>query len=215
MLFGEGGAIDGDLAGTAGVEINYGVAPDVQIAASLPLEFERPRGGQYASGLGNIDLAGKVLVAHQLRSGLNIAVYPHLTLPSPSRFGEDHASFFLPVWLGRSGDDWSVFGGGGCAINRGGASQEYCEAGLAVTRSFDRVTIGAELFHETPAEKDLAASTILGAGLSYDVSERLHVLGYWGAQLENTKENGHGIVYASLLFNLKASPEMNTLSRRL
>ncbi len=200
FVFAEGQREAHELEGSAGIEINYGAAPDLQLAASLPMEFERRPGGSFSTGLGNIDLAAKMLVVHQERSGLNVAIYPHVTLPSPSNFGDDHSSLFLPVWAGRSGEDWSVFGGGGCAINRGGESQDYCQAGLAMTRSFGPVELGAEVFHQTPDEKEARNSTIFGTGLTYDVSENVHLLSYAGAELEHRAENGRGVGYVSVLF---------------
>jgi hypothetical protein len=192
--------VDGDFDAETGIDFNYGAARDVQLSATVPITFEREDSGQLRSGFGNIGLGAKILVAHQETFGLNIAVYPTLELPAMSDVGEDHAAFFLPVWIGRHGENWSAFGGGGCALNRGGDSKDFCVAGLAVTRDFGAFEIGAELFHQTPDARDAAAATVAGLGLTYDVSEHLHVLAYAGAQLENRTVNGNGLGYASLLF---------------
>ena len=90
----------------------------------------------------------------------------------------------LPVWVGGDWGDTGAFGGGGCAINRGGASQDYCIAGLTVTHSFaPGVRLGAEVFHQTPDKQGGRHATILGAGATWDISETLHLLAYAGASV--------------------------------
>ena len=201
FLFGNGTRMGGDLRGATGLDLNYGATPDLQISATLPIGYDRPAGGGFTGGPGNIEVAAKFRVLHQETFGWDVAVFPRLFLPAGSDLGEDHASFLLPVWLGREGQDWATFGGGGCVINRGGESRDYCIAGWAVNRRFSsNLQLGAELFHQTADTKGGRASTILGIGATYDVSEHLHLLGYAGAELQNTAENGHGTGYASVLF---------------
>ena len=126
---------------------------------------------------------------------------PRVFLPSGSKLGEQHASLLLPIWIGREWDHWSTFGGGGCALNRGGSSQAYCLAGWVLTRRvLPNLQLGGELFHRTADTKGGHASTILGLGTTYDLSEHLHLLGYVGAGLENAVETGRGTGYASILF---------------
>lgn len=187
--------------GAFGVDFNYGGAEDLQLTATVPIEFVHEHGAGHTSGLGNIELAAKYRFLHQETAGWDVAVFPRVFLPSGSHLGEDHASLLLPVWAGREWDDWSTFGGGGCALNRGGDSQDYCIAGWALTRHFTpNLQIGGELFHQTADAKDGEPSTILGLGATYDLNDNLHLLGYVGAGLEHTDENGKGVAYTSMLF---------------
>lgn len=187
--------------GAFGVDFNYGGGPDLQLTATVPIEFEHEHGFGHTSGLGNIELAAKFRFLHQETSGWSVAVFPRVFLPAGSHLGDDHASLLLPVWLGREWDDGSTFGGGGCAINRGGDSQDYCIAGWALTHRFtENLQIGGELFHQTADTKDGKPSTVVGVGATYDLNDTLHLLGYVGAGLEHTDENGKGVGYASMLF---------------
>lgn len=190
-----------DDSGASGIDFNYGAAEDLQVTAVFPVEFERPAHGRTNSGAGNIELAAKYRILHQETAGVDVAIFPRLFLPSLSHLGDDHASLLLPVWVGRSGDHWSTFGGGGCALNHGHQSRNYCLAGWVVTRNVtDTLQVGAEIFHQTPDAPGQPSSTILGVGTTYDVNEHLHLLGYAGAGLSHTSETGRGTYYASLLF---------------
>ena len=190
-----------EVEGDYGLDFNYGAGPDLQLTMAAPISFEDPDGGDFQSGLGNIELAAKYRFLHQESFGWDVAVFPRVFLESPSSVGEQHASFLLPIWIGREDGAWSTFGGGGCAINRGGESEDYCIAGWAVNREVtSNFHLGGEVFHQTADTKDGEASTVLGAGVTYDVSENLHLLGYAGAQLEHSDVNGRGAFYSSILF---------------
>ncbi len=199
-VFGNGVTAREGASGDAGIDFNYGASPDLQLTAALPLSYERPDGGHLASGVGNIELAAKFRFLHQESFGWDVAVFPRLFLPSGSNLGEQHASLLIPVWLGKDRDDWSTFGGGGCALNRGGGSQDFCLAGWALTRRFPSdLNLGAELYHQTADTRGGSASTIVGVGATYDLNENVHLLGYVGAGLQNTAETDRAVWYASIL----------------
>lgn len=195
------GARDGNSA-SMGVDFNYGGAPDLQLTAVLPVELDAPTTGPTVAGLGNVELAAKYRFLHQEDVGWDVAVFPRVFLPSASALvGGKHFSLLLPVWIGRSWDDWSTFGGGGCAINRSGNSQDYCLMGWALTRKIlPNLMIGAEIVHQTADTKGGRAFTGTGFGLIYDVSDNLHLLAYGGPGLQNAAETARYSWYSSVLF---------------
>jgi Putative MetA-pathway of phenol degradation len=192
---------DGD-SGTAGIDFNYGATPDIQLTAVLPIGFEDIPHGDTQSGVGNIELAAKYRFLHQSEDGWDIAVFPRLFLPSASpNVGEQHASFLLPFWLEKDWGKWSTFGGGGCVLNNGGDSQDFCLAGWALTRQvMPNLQLGAEVVHQTADTKGGRASTAVGAGLKYDITDNYHFLAYAGPGLQNAAETGRYNWYASILF---------------
>jgi hypothetical protein len=200
-FFTNGSTARAGSTGAAGVDFNYGGARDLQLTASIPLDYTRPRGGGGAAGFGNVELAAKYRFLHQAEIGVDIAVFPRIFLPSgSSAVGENHASFLLPLWLEKDWDRWSSFGGGGCELNRGGGAQDFCLMGWAVTHQFrPDLQMGIELVHQTPDTKGGRASTALGIGLSYAVSETWHLLAYAGPGLQNRAETARYSWYASVL----------------
>ena len=71
------------------------------------------------------------------RAGLQVAVFPGITLPTASHgLGAGRVTALLPVWLQSDKGPWSFFGGGGYAINPGPGNRNYWTGGLAATRHF-------------------------------------------------------------------------------
>jgi hypothetical protein len=201
-LFTDGTNTRDGTGGESGVDFNYGAAPDLQLTAVLPLAYERLESGSAEAGLGNVELAAKYRFVHQSQIGWDIALFPRVFLPSASpRVGDRTASLLLPLWLERDWGDWSTFGGGGCEIHRGGGEKDFCVAGWALARQIlPDLQLGAELVHQTADTNRGRASTGIGFGLRYDISDHYHLLAYAGPGLQNAAETDRYSWYASVLF---------------
>jgi hypothetical protein len=191
-----------DTGGESGIDFNYGGAPNLQLTATLPLAYDFPDSAAAVGGLGNIELAAKYRFLTQQTFGLDVAVFPRVFLPSASsNVGEQHASFLLPIWVEKDWGPWSAFGGGGCELNRGGDSRNFCELGLVVTRQVvSNLNAGLEIFHQTSNTIGGQATTSLGVGVRYDVNDHYHLLGYVGRGIQNADETDRFNWYTSILF---------------
>ena len=200
--FSNGMATQAGISGEGGIDFNYGGAPNLQLTATLPVAYDFADSGPALGGLGNIELAAKYRFLTQESFGLDVAIFPRVFLPSISpNVGEQHASFLLPVWLEKDWGQWSAFGGGGCEINRGGDSQNFCLAGVVVTRQLtSALQVGLEVFHQTPDIIGGAATTSVGTGVRYDLNAHLHLLGYVGRGIQNAQETDRLNWYTSILF---------------
>jgi hypothetical protein len=190
------------ISGEGGIDFNYGGAPNLQLTATLPIGYNLPAEGSLVGGFGNVELAAKYRFLTQDTVGLDVAFFPRVILPSASSLvGEQHTSFLFPIWVQKDWGNWSAFGGGGCEINRGGASQDFCEGGVVLTRKMSsNLQVGLELFHQTPAARGGPATTSLGTGVIYDLNEHFHLLGYIGRGIQNADETDRFNWYASVLF---------------
>ncbi|MBN9532105.1 MAG: transporter [Alphaproteobacteria bacterium] len=199
--FGSGSVSRGGRDGAGGIDFNYGGAPDLQLTAVLPFAYDSPNGAAAVAGVGNIELAAKYKFLHQADTGWDVSVFPRLFLPSlSSRIGDRHFSILLPVWIGRDLGKWSTFGGGGCAWNESRESQNYCLAGWALTREIaPHLTVGAELYHQTAADRGGKAATGVGFGATYDLNEHYHLMASAGPGLQNRAETGDMAWYAAVL----------------
>jgi hypothetical protein len=169
----------------------------------LPIAYDNPNGGPGALGLGDIELAAKYRFLHQEDFSLDVAFFPRLFLPTSSNIalGNKHASLFLPLFAQKDWGDWSVFGGGGCTINRGGNSQDFCQAGMVVTRRIiSQLQLGVELYHQTPEEREGRQVTGVGLGAIYDLSEKLHLMASAGPGVQNAATTNQTSWYVALLF---------------
>ena len=112
-----------------------------------------------------------------------------------------HASIFLPIYLQKDWGDWGAFGGGGCTINRGGASQDYCQMGLVLTRRLSpEFQIGLEVYHQTPENRGDRQSTGVGFGAIYDLSKHYHLMASVGPGVQNPSATNQASWYAAFLF---------------
>jgi hypothetical protein len=174
---------------------------DTSGEATIPAAYSLAPGGPLVGGFGNVELAAKYRFLTQQNFGLDVAVFPRVFLPSgATNVGVQHASYLLPLWMQKDWGPWSAFGGGGCEINRGGDSQDFCETGLVVTRQIvPNLQVGLEIFHQTADTKGGLPTTSIGAGFHYDVNDTFHILGYLGRGIQNADETDRLNWYAGVL----------------
>ncbi len=74
----------------------------------------------------------------------------------------------FPVWAEKDWKRWSLFGGGGRALNPGAGNRDYWFAGLAATRALgERLSVGAEATRHGRDAVDTRVTTTLGVGATY------------------------------------------------
>jgi len=76
---------------------------------------------------------------------------------------------------------WSVFGGGGYAVNPGSGNRDYWSGGIAVTRQLGkRLLLGVEADRQGPDTDGGRASTSLGAGAIVELGGPFRLLASGG-----------------------------------
>jgi hypothetical protein len=168
-----------DFDGSFGAEINYGAAPGVQLTLGLPIAYSHGAGG-WRTGAG--DLEASVKYRFYDNDGLQIAAFPGVTLPTASHgLGAGRVTAFLPVWAQKDIGPWSVFGGGGYAVNPGSGNRDYWTGGVAVTRELgERLLVGAEIDRQGPDAVGGRGSTSAGFGVIVDLKGPLRLLASGG-----------------------------------
>jgi len=191
------------LSGQGGIDFNYGGAADLQLTMVLPLAYDAPSRGPSVAGVGDIEFAAKYRFLHQEDFGVDVAFFPRLFLPtnSNSALGNKHVALFLPFFVQKDWGDWSIFGGGGCTLNRGGNSEDFCQMGVVLNRRIvSQLQVGLELYRQTPDERGARQATGFDVGAIYDLSENLHFLASAGRGVQNADANNQASWYAALLF---------------
>ena len=130
-----------ESSGTAPhVEINYGVVPNVQLHAIVPLAYDHADGAT-SYGVGDIELGAKVRFVQESGKRPMVGVFPLLELPvgdESKGLGTGHVHAFLPVWLQNSSGPWQSYGGGGYWINPGTGNRNYWLFGWQPQRRADQ-----------------------------------------------------------------------------
>lgn len=119
-------------------------------------------------------------------------MFPGVTLPTATNgMGAGRVTGFLPVWVQEDAGPWSVFGGGGYAINPGAGNRDYWTGGVAVTRELDEHwLLGAEADRQGADTVGGHATTALGMGAILDVPGPLRLLASGGPTFADG--GGHG-----------------------
>jgi hypothetical protein len=152
-------------AGSTGIELNYGAAPNLQITVGLPVAYTHSNTGM-SWGTGDVAASAKYQFYHNEKAGLSLAAFPGITVPTASNgLGAGRMTGLLPLWVQKDCGKWSVFGGGGCAINPGPGNRDYWTGGIAVSRQFtEELLIGIEADRSGADTIGGSASTSLGVG---------------------------------------------------
>ena len=170
-----------DYEGSVGVELNYGAAPDLQLTVGLPANYVHDSAG-FHWARGDIELSAKYRFYHDETAGLQVAFFPGITLPTASGdAGNPRVTALLPVWGQKDMGAWTLFGGGGYAINPGPGNRDYWTGGLAVTREVSKkLQLGIEADRQGPDTRGGRASTSLGLGATLQLKAPFRLLGSGG-----------------------------------
>lgn len=191
-----------DFDGSFGAELNYGAAKDLQLTIGLPVAYTHDAQG-WRSGAGDLEVSAKYRFIHDEAAGFQVAVFPGVTLPTARRgFGADRVTALLPVWAQKDFGAWSVFGGGGYAINPGAGNRDYWTGGVALARTLsDRLLVGVEADRQGADTVGGSASTSLGVGAILDLDGPFRLLTSAGPTLADCGEDGfHAYVALGLDF---------------
>ncbi len=170
-----------DYEGGLGAELNYGAAPDLQLTLGLPAGYVHEAGG-FRAGPGDLELSAKYRFFHDEAAGLSIAAFPGVTLPTAGRgLGAGRITALLPVWVQKDAGPWSLFGGGGYAINPGPDARNYWTGGVAVSRQVTpRLLLGLEADRQGAETLDARSKTSLGLGAILQLKAPFRLLGSAG-----------------------------------
>jgi hypothetical protein len=195
-----GGDANGSLPQLA---LNYGAAPGLQLAITLPYAYDRPSTGPARSGPGDTIYGAKYCLAEETAGRPMISMYPQLQTGSgdASRgLGMGGNAFFLPVWLQKNWGRWQLNGGGGYWFSRAPGIHNYSFTGVQIQNAVsDHWTLGAEVFHSGEMSSGQGSSTGFNLGVVNDLDEHNHLMLALGRGLVHASSSNEGSVYAAYL----------------
>jgi hypothetical protein len=191
------------------VEVNYGALPNLQLHLIAPVAFAAEAHGATRFGYGDTELGVKYRFLQESDYLPQAGTFPLLELPSGQRrrgLGTGHVEAFFPIWLQKSFGRWTTYGGGGYWINPGKDNRNWGFAGWLLQREItEALTLGAEIFHETPSEKRGESNTRLNLGGFYNLTDTYHLLFSAGHTIQ-----GPGTFQGYLAFQITFGPEENS-----
>ena len=167
-------------AGTAPhVEVNYGVIRNVQLHMIVPLAYAAPDQGKPTYGLSDSELGIKFRFAQESDWGPQVGTFPFLEVPTGSEasgLGNGSAQVFLPLWLQKSFEKWTSYGGGGYWFDTRHDRHWWYLGWLVQREVVEGFSLGAEVFHSTPHGPGTQRDTRFNIGGVIDLSEQHHLL---------------------------------------
>jgi hypothetical protein len=101
----------------------------------------------------------------------------------------------------KSSGDWTNFAGGGYWFNPGQGNRSFWYVGWAVQRQIlKNLSVGGEIFHQTPITIGGKDQTGFNLGLTYDLGEHYHLMFSAGQGLRNRTTTNVFSYYAALQF---------------
>jgi len=164
------------------IEVNYGIIPDMQLHAIVPMAYSAPHEGSTQYGLGDLEFGVKYRFIHEDDKGWTpqVGTFPIVALPtgdSSRGLGEGRIKIFFPIWIQKSWGTWTTYGGGGYWYHPGKGNKNYWFAGWLIQRDLSEfVTLGGEIFNTSPQAKGESDETGFNAGGIINLSEVHHIL---------------------------------------
>src|SRR5664279_5164958 len=169
------------------LEFNYGLFPNVQVTATLPLAGSSLPNGAMHFGYGDTELAVKARVIQETDRFPQVSIAPTVVLPTGNanaNLGGGYEKAFYPVWAEKGFGKYTVYGGGGLWHNPGAGNKDYTFTGLAVIRDMGHgLTVGTELYAQSADTIGGASSLNFNFGVNRQVDEHHEIVFSLGRSL--------------------------------
>jgi hypothetical protein len=169
------------------LEFNYGLFPNVQVTATIPLAGSRLPNGAMHLGYGDTEFEVKARVVQETDHFPQISIAPTVVLPSGNaseNLGGGFEKAFYPIWVEKGLGKYTVYGGGGLWHNPGAGNKDYTFCGLAVIRDMGHgLTLGTELFGQSADTVGGTNSLGFNVGVNRQIDEHHEVLFSLGRSL--------------------------------
>lgn len=169
-------------------EVNYGLIENVQVHLILPLNFNYVNSQSFQYGYASTEIGIKYRFIQENGRIPQIGTFPIVEMPTinNSNFNNGKAQVYLPVWLQKSWDKLTTYGGVGYWINPGTGNKNWFFAGWEAQYDFSKYfTFGSEFYYHS-SETNIDQSSIgFNAGGFINLNENLHFLFSFGHSIFN------------------------------
>jgi len=169
-------------------EVNYGLFHNMQVHLLLPLNYTSMQYQPMRYGYADTEVGVKYCFISETDNRPQIGTFPIALIPTVknANFSDAKAKVFIPVWLQKSFDKLTTYGGGGYWINSGTGNKNAVFAGWEVQYDFSPLlTLGSELYYQSADATDRQSVVAFNVGGSINPSEKFHFIFSVGHNLIN------------------------------
>jgi hypothetical protein len=160
-------------------DLNYGL-PDIQLKLEVPIKIAHEDSNGTVAGAGDLLIGVKWRFFNSEKSQVQLGVYPQMLLPTGNHargLGEGRTAFVLPLVAQKSWDKWTLYGNVGFWWKTAAEARNYVYAGAVLERDInERLTLGAELFGNSPKERGGRSDVAFNLGGSWKLSTHVNLL---------------------------------------
>jgi hypothetical protein len=168
----------GDTGQMPGVEIDYGIIPDVSLQLIPSSAYARASGGSSQYGYGDTVVGGTYRFLHETEVLPEAALVPVITLQTGDAhrgLGNGYTQIFFPIWFQKSFGKWTDYGGGGFGYNPG--HRNFVQLGDVLEYEiYNHLTLGGEIYNETESDAGQRGHLAFNLGGSFNFDEHNHIL---------------------------------------
>jgi len=183
-------------------EVNYGLISNVQVHLILPINYNYINNRTFQSGYADTEFGIKYRFVQETDNMPQISTFPIVEIPTikDSRFSNGKTQLYLPIWIQKSWNKLTTYGGAGYWINPGTNNKNWIFAGWEIQYDFSKLlTLGGELYYYTATTTDSRSSVAFNLGGFINFSEKVHIIFSFGHNLTN---DNFFTSYAGLLWTI-------------
>ncbi len=171
-------------------EVNYGIIPNVQLHILMPVNYTYISHQRPNFGYANTEIGLKYCFIKETKDRPQIGTFPIFEIPTikNDEFSDGNAKVFLPVWVQKSWNKLTTYGGIGYWINTGKNNKNSIFSGWEIQYDFSKVvTLGGELYFQTSDTVDGKSTSGFNIGGLINFNEKMHFIFSLGHSLANEK----------------------------
>jgi Putative MetA-pathway of phenol degradation len=160
-------------------DLNYGL-PDVQLKLEFPIKILEEDESGASVGPGDVIVGVKWRFFNSEQLQVQLGCYPQLLLPTGDHapgLGEGQPAFVFPLLAQKSWGRWTLYGNIGYWWQNAAETRDYFYASAVLECEIsDRLSIGAELFGNSPTECTTNFEVAFNIGGTWKLSDHLNLL---------------------------------------
>jgi hypothetical protein len=160
-------------------EVNYGVVSNCQIHVELPMNYSYNANKEFSYGYASTELGFKFRFYQSKDKSFQIGTFPIFEVPTVKNenFSNNKLQTYLPVWIQKSLNRFTTYGGGGYWINPGTNNKNWVYAGWEIQYDLSKhLTLGGELFYKSPPVDNGHSYVGFNIGGFLNFSEKIHFI---------------------------------------
>jgi hypothetical protein len=160
-------------------EVNYGVVKNLQLHLVVPSIYLFDAPSDLFYGYTFTEFGMKYRFVKDTGMIPEVGIFPLVEIPtiSNSRFGKEYLQVYLPIWIQKSWNKLTTYGGAGYWINPGSSNQNWIFTGWEVQYDFTEIiTLGTEAYFHTTSSIGGNAVSGLTLGGFLNFSKFLHFI---------------------------------------